>query len=153
AGLWVGIYWGSLASGRLFFGAVVERVGTTRLLRISLLGALLGALLLAMRIAPVISFVGLSLVGLSLAPVFPSLMSQTPGRVGARLASHAVGFQVSAAVLGGATIPSVTGIAVQQVTLEVVGMVLVALALSLTLLHEGLLVLVRRREGDRLTAG
>lgn len=136
AGTWVGLYWGSLTAGRVLFGALVERIGTVRLLRASLAGALLGALLVALRLHPWADAAGLALLGLSLAPIFPCLMSETPRRLGAGVAAHAVGFQVSAAVIGGAALPSLTGLLVQRSSLEAVGGMLVALALALALLHE-----------------
>jgi hypothetical protein len=43
------------------------------------------------------------------APVFPMLMSRTPARLGAQVAPHAVGFQVAAATLGTAALPSACG--------------------------------------------
>ncbi len=40
-----------------------------------------------------------------MAPIFPLLMTLTPRRIGSAASVHAVGFQVSAAVLGGAVLP------------------------------------------------
>jgi hypothetical protein len=48
-------------------------------------------------------------MGLSLAPIFPMLMSRTPERLGEAIAPHAVGFQVAAATLGTAALPGAHG--------------------------------------------
>jgi hypothetical protein len=48
---------------------------------------------------------GRLLLGASLAPIFPTLMARTPARVGHGIAHHAVGFQVSAAMLVSTVVP------------------------------------------------
>ena len=136
AGIWVGLYWGSLTVGRILFGFIVVRLGTDRLLRLSTLSVVVGSLLYALG-SPALSLIGFALIGFSLAPIFPCLMAQTPYRLGDH-ATNAIGFQVSAAMLGGAIVPSVTGLLVTHFSLEVVRAVAVIVALVLWLLHETL---------------
>jgi fucose permease len=137
AGAWVGLYWGSLTVGRILFGFIVLRLGTDRLLRFSTFSVLIGSLLYAIG-NPALSVVGFALIGFSLAPIFPCLMVQTPYRVG-RHAANAIGFQVSAAMLGGAIVPSVTGLLVMTFSLEAIRAVIVVMAFALWLLHESLI--------------
>jgi fucose permease len=139
AGLWTAIYWGSLAFGRIFFGIFVDRVGAGRLLRYCLFAATIGALLLYWRISDTLSFAGLALIGFSLAPVFPSLMARTPARLGSERAAHAIGFQVSAAMIGVAAIPGLLGIIGEAFGLEFIGLSLWLLSMLLFVLHEWLL--------------
>ena len=58
-------------------------------------------------------------------------MAETPRRVGARPAPHAVGFQVSAATLGVAVLPSVAGLVSERFGLEAIGRVIACCALVL----------------------
>jgi len=143
AGVWTSAYWGCIGVGRVLFGFVVDRFGIDRLLRASLLSAVVGTVLLA---GPwtLASFCGLALVGLSLAPVFPCLMTRTPQRLGPALAVHAVGFQVSAAMLGAALLPGAIGLGVGRFGLEVAPKAAVTFAVLLCLLHEMLLMRDRR---------
>ncbi|WP_257453346.1 MFS transporter [Archangium lipolyticum] len=143
AGTWAGLYWGSLAVGRVFMGFVVERLGPDRLLRFSILSAVAGSALFAFG-PTLASFGGLLLIGMSLAPIYPTLMSRTPGRLGEGYAAHAVGFQVSAAMLGAAILPSLAGVLAGRFGLGMVGWVTVAAAAVLWLLHETLLKLTPR---------
>jgi fucose permease len=83
-----------------------------------------------------VSSLALALLGFSLAPVYPCLMATTPRRLGADIARHAFGFQVSAATLGAAVVPAVAGLLVEQFGLEVVGVFTVVLATTLWGLHE-----------------
>jgi fucose permease len=108
AGTWTAAYWGSIAAGRVAVGFAVGRAGPDRLVQAGAGGALAGAVLYAL--APgVPGAAGLVVLGLGLAPIFPMLMSRTPERLGAEVAAHAVGFQVAAATLGVAALPSVFG--------------------------------------------
>lgn len=143
AGSWTSAYWASLTVGRLVLGAVAGRVGPDRLLRAATVGAVLGVALFASVAGP-LGYLGLLLLGSSLAPMFPTLMARTPARVGDGLAHHAVGLQVSAGTLGSALGPSVVGFVVASQGLAVVGVVIVAIAVALLLAHELLLATTRR---------
>lgn len=110
AGTWVAIYWGSLAFGRAVFGFLVERFLVDVLLRLCLIGVAFGVVLFNINITPYTSYAGLALVGFCAAPIFPCMISQTVVRVGKSYSTHAIGFQVSAAVMGGMTLPVISGL-------------------------------------------
>ena len=136
AGIFTGVYFGAIGVGRILLGAIVDRVGLDRLVRCSLLVAFLGACLFAATTSAELSFVGILLIGLGMAPVFPCMMSATPQRLGARMATHAIGFQVSAAMFGVAVIPTSAGLAAQAFGLEIVAKSSVVLAALLFGSHE-----------------
>jgi len=136
AGVWISIYWGSLTVGRLLFGLIAERFGTTALLRGSMGGILVGVLLLWLNPLPLLSFLGLALIGFMLAPIFPLLIAQTPARLGAAYATHAIGFQVAAANVGAAGLPGLAGVLARGSGLEILGPFMLLLALLLLVLHE-----------------
>jgi len=144
AGYWVAGYWAALTLGRVGFGWAVERLDADRLLRGALCGALLGALILTLG-RGWLAGVGLVLLGAMLAPVFPVLMSRTPARLGAERAVHAVGFQVTAAMLGAVVIPTVTGMGITLTggSLELVAGVALSITVLLLAGHELLLASTR----------
>lgn len=147
AGFWAGLFWASLFAGRVLLGFVADRVGPDRLARLGTLGALVGSLALALAPVP-IGLAGLLLLGFSLAPIYPMLMSRTPDRLGAEQALHAVGFQVSAAMLGGLVFPSLGGLLADGFDLEATAMLIAAAAGALWLLHEVLLRVAGRSDGN-----
>lgn len=130
AGVWVGLYWGSMAVGRLLLGGLSRTIGDRRLLLFGSWGMLIAALLFTST-EPRITIAGLLLLGLSEGPLFPTLMSLTPVRLGSHIALHAIGFQVSAAVLGGAIVPTVAGLLSTEYGLGAIGWTLVAAILVL----------------------
>jgi fucose permease len=143
AGAWVTAYWGGLLAGRLLLGLAIERMGQVTLLRLAMLGVLLSAGLFAIP-GWKAGAAALPLLSFSLASIYPGLMSETPRRVGARTAPHAVGFQVSAGTLGLAVVPGFAGFLSQHWGLEAIGGVIAVCALVLLLLHERLVAIADR---------
>jgi fucose permease len=139
AGTLVAGYWVSILAGRVLFGFVVDRLGIDRLLRLSIGAATAGAALLTAGPGQPLAALGLALCGLGLAPVFPCLMTRTPQRLGSAVSVHAIGMQVSAAMVGAAVLPSLAGVLAQWRGLEAVPAAALAMSLILLGLHELLL--------------
>jgi fucose permease len=144
AGLWVGLFWGFITLGRTLFGGVIDRLGTARVLRSATLGTVLGAALLWWSPSDAIGFLGLAIMGLTLAPIFPSSLSRTPGLVGADHAPNAIGFQLAGASIGTALLPGLTGLLGERYGLEVIPLCLVVMAVAQVLIHEGITAGERR---------
>lgn len=119
------------------------------LLRACLIAVVVGAALVWLDVAAVLSFLGLALAGLALAPIFPSLIATTPARLGEAHTANAVGFQVAAAVLGGAVVPAAIGMLAGMMGLEVVGPSLLITACLLLVLHEALASRSRATDATR----
>jgi fucose permease len=137
AGALVSAYWASLTLGRVLFGALVPRIATSHLLRACMLVCVLAAALIWLNV-PVVSWLALALLGLAFAPIFPVLIAETPARLGQARAANAIGWEVAAAVVGGAALPAVLGVLSAHVSLEVVGPALVLAGLVQLGLYEGL---------------
>jgi fucose permease len=138
AGAWVSAYWGTFTLGRVLFGTVPLAAPLHMLLRLCLGGVVLGAALLWLGAADLLSLLGLVLMGLALAPIFPFLIATTPERLGPAHAANAIGFQVAAATLGGTVIPAGVGLLAGRTGLETIPSALLAAAGGLFILHEGL---------------
>jgi fucose permease len=136
AGIWISVYWASLTVGRILFGVVVNHVSVDSLLRACMLAAIVASGLIWLNVQTFLSLSGLAVIGLVLAPMFPSLIATTPARLGERHTADAVGWEVGAAVLGAALLPGVVGILAARLGLEVVGPCLVVAACVLFGLHE-----------------
>lgn len=146
AGAWTTIFWGALLAGRVGLGFVVDRIGPDRLLRVVAATAVLGIAAFA-GLPGLPGRLGLVVLGVSLAPIFPTLMARTPARLGEAATAHAVGFQVSAATLGSAVLPSAYGL----LPPAFIPFALTGAALLLLSLHEGLVWSTRERRLARAT--
>lgn len=135
AGLWAGSYWATFTIGRVVAGLYAKRAGVNLLVLGGLGGAVLGAVLLWWNPFSAASLAGVALIGFSIAPIFPALMSGTSQRVGEHFAANTIGLQMAATGLGTAVIPSLVGILARQVSLEVIPVCLLVLFLSLFALY------------------
>ncbi len=86
--------------------------------------------------SPWLGLAGAVLLGLGLAPIFPTLISVTPGRVGNFHAAQAVGFQVAGASVGVVVFPSLVGLLARTMGLEILGPYLIGASLLLLAVHE-----------------
>jgi len=136
AGLWVALYWGSLTVGRLVSGVIVARISVRTLLQLCMVTAILGVALLWLNFAPWLSWAGVSILGMSLAPMFPSFISLTPARMGPAHAANTIGFQIAAAMLGGASLVSAFGLIADRFGLETLGPFLLVTAVLMLVVFE-----------------
>ncbi len=136
AGTWVSVYWGVFTGGRIFFGFIINRFETTRLLRWCLLAVIVGTFLFAWNPLPVIGSIGLIIVGFAEAPVFPMLMTTTPQRVGIEHAENGVSLQMSFVGLGSAILPGLIGTIGKNLGLETMGVTFIVLAVIAFVFHE-----------------
>ncbi len=136
AGFLAGAYFASIGLGRLLCGWLVEHLGIDRLVRLATFTALAGAGIFLIDDSPITSALGLLILGLGLAPVFPCLMARTPELLPPEKAQHASGFQVSAAMVGASTLPFVAGLLAGRVGLGAVGLFNLGLAVALIVVHE-----------------
>jgi fucose permease len=126
------------------FGQLSASLGALAILRIGLGTAPIAAALLWWNPSTAVSLAGAALLGFALAPVFPTLISVTPQRVGAYFAPQAVGFQVAAANLGIALLPGAVGVLARRYGLEILCVYLVAASVALFALHELAVATTRR---------
>jgi fucose permease len=136
AGVWISGYWASTTVGRLFFGIVAPKIDSSALIRTCMGGAIVGATLVWASPVPVLGFVGLALIGLGLAPLFPVLMSNTPQRLGTEHAANAIGYQLTTVRLGVALFPALGGVLVENLGAASIGPYLWIISVVLFALHE-----------------
>jgi len=111
AGLWVSCFYGAIMAGRFGTGLIATRMGNRRLVRYGLVMAMLGAALFSVSDLPSsLSLVGLMLLGLGCAPIYPSLMHETARRFDADTARIVIGRQVGFAYVGAAAGPAAMGL-------------------------------------------
>ncbi|MBE9603422.1 MFS transporter [Acetobacteraceae bacterium H6797] len=135
AGLAATLYWGSIGLGRVGMGLIVERIGADRLIHAGAWASAGAAAIFALGAAGGpstlwLSLLGLALLAVALSPLFPTLMSRTPARIGPG-AVHVIGAQSAAATVSIAIVPGALGLAAGHVGPAIVPALLLALALLL----------------------
>ena len=134
ASVWVSLYFGAITAGRFAVGLVANRIGNRRLVRMGIAMAMAGALLFALPdIFGQASRLGLVLMGLGCAPIFPSLMHETARRFPPEAVRRLIGRQMTCAYAGSSVVPAAFGLLATWAGLAAVMPVVVALLLVLLL--------------------
>lgn len=120
AGFFAGSYWFTFTIGRIIAGLFARRAGVNKLVLGGLAGALLGAGLLIWNPSELANVIAVAVIGFSIAPIFPAMMSGTRKRVGDYFAANTIGMQMAATGFGAAVIPSLMGVLARQVSLEII---------------------------------
>jgi fucose permease len=135
-GLWVSAYWGMFTVGRVTAGFITRWLTPLAFIRISMIGAVVAALILVLNPAQWTGGLALGLMGFAFAPIFPMLVSVTPRRVGEQHIANTIGFQIGAAAIGGSMLPALTGILAKTVSIEAMPVLLLIVNSALLILHE-----------------
>lgn len=123
-GFWAGSYWATFTVGRIIAGLFAKRAGVNLLVTGGLIGALAGAVLLVWNPSAGANLLAVAIIGFSIAPVFPAMMSGTSQRVSDHFAANTIGMQMTATGLGAAVVPGLMGVFARQVSLEVIPVML-----------------------------
>jgi fucose permease len=130
AGIWTGSFWATFTLGRVLAGLYARRIGVHRLVQGCLVIALVGTILLVWNPSSLANLLAVVLIGFSIAPIFPAMMSGTSRRVGESSAVNTIGIQMTATGLGTAVIPGLLGILARNYSLEIIPICLVVVFLA-----------------------
>ncbi|MBR4959394.1 MAG: MFS transporter [Clostridia bacterium] len=115
AGLGSLVYLG-LTFGRFLCGFIADPVGDKRLIRIGSAGIFAGIVLIALPTGTwVTAVLGLAVLGIGCAPIYPSIIHSTPANFGAENSQAIVGIQMASAYTGSTLIPPVFGFLAQYI--------------------------------------
>lgn len=134
AGVAVAAYWAMMFVGRAVLGPVAERVGAGRVLAVAVGGVTLGAALMALPGPSVLAVIGMMVLGLAAAPIFPLFTLTTATRVGpgdVSAATWTVSLQVAASAVGSAVLPAGIGLAIGAFNAKVLAPSLLVLGLAM----------------------
>lgn len=106
---WISLYYGGITAGRFISGFVTTKLSTRTMIRSGQIIALAGAVLFLLPFHPVFSLIGLILIGLGCAPIFPSMLHEIPNQFGKEQSSRIMGLQMASAYTGSTVLPPVLG--------------------------------------------
>jgi fucose permease len=140
ASTWISLYWAAFTGGRFLSGLVAGRVSERAQILAYTGFAAAGALLLALP-GLNLALPGLLLTGVSLAGVFPTLISVIPQRFGLDYAPNIIGFTLASANVGIAILPGLGAFIAARAGFEAIGPFIVAMGI---LLIASYLLILRR---------
>ena len=109
AASWASMFFLGITAGRLLSGFAALKLSNLALVRIGEGMILIGVLILLLPLPNVMLIAGLLLVGIGCAPIFPSLLDETPRLFGARHSQGMMGLQLAFAYAGGTVMAPLFG--------------------------------------------
>jgi fucose permease len=106
---WVSLFFLGITAGRMLSGFVSMKVNNESLIRAGSLLIIVGIVLMLLPFPTVITIGAFIIVGLGLAPIFPSMLHQTPVYFGKKQAQAAMGLQMAFAYTGTTLMPPLFG--------------------------------------------
>jgi fucose permease len=152
AAVWVSAFYGSITLGRLIAGFVTLKVSNRALIRIGQGIIVAGVVVLFLPLPASFALIGFLLIGLGCAPIFPSMLHETPVRFGKENAQMVMGFQMAVAYIGSTFLPPLFGFIANATSLALLPLFLLVYAALLLLSSERVNALlaapVRASEGE-----
>lgn len=145
AAFWVSMYYGGITMGRFISGFITMIISNRNLIRIGQLIALVGGVIVLIPLPDIFNLVGFILIGLGFAPVFPSLLHETPIRFGKGPSVKLMGFQMAAAYTGTTFLPPLFGVLASNMTINLFPYVAVALVLFMLVSSERVNQVLRQK--------
>ncbi len=101
AARWTASFYAGITLGRLLSGFLSIKMKNSVLIRLGQLVCVFGAVLLILPLPVTVSALGLIVIGLGTAPIFPAMLHETPNRFGSRASGAIMGLQMALAYSGG----------------------------------------------------
>lgn len=145
AAAWAASYYFGIMLGRVINGFLTMRFSSKTLIRAGQTSILLGIVLLFFP-GNVFSLIGLLLVGMGCAPIYPSMLHETPARFGKENSSRLMGIQMASAYVGLTVMPPVVGLIASRWSLKVFPFALLVLLVMMVWGSERVNQLIADRE-------
>lgn len=126
AALWVSLYFGAITLGRFLSGFVSMRMTSKQLIRYGEVSILAGVAIMLLPLPTYFSLVAFILIGLGCAPIFPSMLHETPARFGREAAQHVMGFQMAVAYVGATLLAPLFGLIASRTSFMLLPLFLLA---------------------------
>ena len=125
--------------GRFLNGFIADKFGDKIMIRTGILIVILGTLMLALPINyEYAALIGLLVIGLGCAPIYPCVIHSTPNNFGEKNSQAIIGIQMASAYVGSTLMPPVFGFLAERTTIGLYPFYLLVFALLMIIMSEKL---------------
>lgn len=130
--------------GRALSGFVTMKLSNVQMIRLGQVLIAVGIITMLLPGLQVFSLIGLIIIGLGCAPIYPCIIHSTPAHFGAERSQAIIGVQMASAYIGTCLMPPLFGILANRITVALLPLYLLAVLLIMVLMHE----LLTRKTGS-----
>lgn len=139
AAMWASLFCIGITVGRLLSGFVTMKFNDPTMIRMGQVLVLLGVVVMLLPLPQHLgTIVGLMVVGLGCAPIYPCVIHSTPTYFDEDKSQAIVGMQMACAYVGSMCMPPVFGLIAQHVTITLFPWYLVVFLVLMIVMHESL---------------
>ena len=134
------VFFTGITAGRFFSGFLTLKLNDTQMIRLGQSGIAAGILLLFLPFGTTSSLLGLGLIGLGCAPIYPSIIHATPARFGEDKSQAMIGVQMASAYAGTCLMPPLFGLVAHHIGISLMPLYLTGILIIMIVMHEKMLI-------------
>ena len=138
AAFWTAMFYLGITIGRFLCGVIADKFNEESMIRFGILSILVGALALILPLPALVSQLGLALIGLGCAPIFPNTLHLTPKRFGKAASQAVIGLSIATAYVGITLVPPLMGALLTNLSFSYFPLLLLLLGLGMLFTSERL---------------
>lgn len=118
AASFAGMFFIGITIGRALSGFITMKLNDMQMIKMGQLIIGLGIITLLLPIGKFVSLIGLILIGLGCAPIYPCIIHSTPSHFGADKSQAIIGVQMASAYVGTCIMPPIFGLIANHITVS-----------------------------------
>lgn len=118
AAKWGSLFFVGITVGRFLSGFVTIKLNDRQMVRLGQMICAVGIIVLAFGNTPSILLLGMMLIGLGCAPIYPSIIHGTPGFFGRKYSQAVIGLEMASAYVGTCLMPPVFGLIAEHINIS-----------------------------------
>ena len=151
AAQWASLFYIGITVGRFICGFITLKINDQNMIRIGQVLIGVGALMIMLPLGNTLLLVGLIVIGCGCAPIYPSIIHETPANFGPELSQAMIGIQMACAYVGSCLIPPLFGVVAQYIDISLypyfIALILVLMIVMSELLHKATAAKRRQYQG------
>ena len=136
AASYAGMFYLGITIGRALSGFITMKLNDIQMIRMGQCIIALGIIVVFLPGAAEVSLVGLVLIGLGCAPVYPCIIHSTPAHFGEDKSQAVIGIQMASAYVGSCLMPPVFGLIANNISVALFPVYLVVILMIMIVMHE-----------------
>lgn len=138
AATFASMFYIGITVGRALSGFVTMKLNDVQMIRLGQVLIAVGILIMFLPFGQTLSLVGLIVIGLGCAPIYPCIIHSTPTHFGADKSQAIIGIQMASAYVGTLLMPPVFGLIANHITVALLPVYLFIILILMFVMHEAL---------------
>ncbi len=135
---YMGLFFIGITVGRMINGFLTVKFSDTALIRLGQIIIASGIILMLLPFGNILTLIGILLIGLGCAPIYPCIIHSTPAHFGAEKSQSLIGVQMASAYVGTSLMPPLFGFIAGKLSVSLLPFYLVILLGIMIISHEKL---------------